>query len=519
MAYKTAEAGKPGVCVMTETAPHNFVIAGGGTAGWMIAAALSRFAPPGTTITLVESDAIGTVGVGEATIPQIHLFNSALGLDEAEFLRETRGSFKLGIEFDGWLREGESYMHAFGDIGVPLGLLPFQHYWLRAKAAGFAKPLQRYSLNELAARTMRMQRGKTAAGREMPYAYHFDAGLYAAYLRRYAEARGVTRVEGKIAQVTQDGESGDITALELDGGQRVEGTFFIDCTGFRALLIDGALGAGFDDWSNYLPCDRAMAVPCEGGGDFTPYTKAIARKAGWQWRIPLQHRIGNGHVYCSGFMSDDEARDVLLANLDGKSLADPMPIRFTTGKRRAHWKGNCLAVGLSAGFMEPMESTSIHMIQSAISRFMAVLPTGRGDPATVDWFNAQSTFEWERTRDFLVLHYTANERHGQPFWDHVRTMDLPETLSAKMEQWRASGFIHREHEELFTEVAWFQLLAGQGVDTRGYNPMADALPEADLRALLDDAEMALVEQVKPMPRHLDFLQAFVSGKASTRVPA
>ncbi|MWV26452.1 tryptophan halogenase family protein [Aurantiacibacter rhizosphaerae] len=504
---------------MQDSVTARYVIAGGGTAGWMSAAALSRFAPPGTQITLVESEAIGTVGVGEATIPQIHLFNSALGLDEAEFLKETRGSFKLGIEFDGWQREGESYMHAFGDIGRPLGLLPFQHYWLRAKQLGFAKPLQRYSLNELAARTMRMQRGKTAAGREMPYAYHFDAGLYAAYLRRYAEANGVNRIEGKIANVKQNGESGDISALELEGGEKIEGDFFIDCTGFRALLIDGALGAGFEDWSNFLPCNRAMAVPCEGGGDFTPYTRAIASKAGWQWRIPLQHRIGNGLVYCSDYCSDDEARETLLANLDGAPQAEPRPIRFTTGKRRVHWKNNCLAIGLSAGFMEPMESTSIHMIQSAISRFMALLPQGRAEPATIDWFNAQSTFEWERIRDFLVLHYTANQRHGEPFWDLVRSMELPATLTAKIEQWRASGFIHREHEELFTEVAWFQVFAGQGVEADSYNPIANALPEADLRALLNDTEVALVEQVQPMPRHLDFLQSYVNGAARTEISA
>lgn len=504
---------------MTELQSQSFIIAGGGTAGWMSAAVLARFVPPGVRITLVESETVGTVGVGEATIPQIHLFNSALGLDEAEFLRETRGSFKLGIEFDGWRRQGESYMHAFGNIGRPLGLLPFQHYWLRAKQLGFAKPLQRYSLNELAARTMRMHRGKTSAGREMPYAYHFDASLYAAYLRRFAEANGVTRIEGKIANVVQDGESGDIASLELEGGQRIEGDFFIDCTGFRALLIEGALGAGFDDWSNFLPCDRAMAVPCESKGYFTPYTKAIARNAGWQWRIPLQHRIGNGLVYCSDYCSDDEACETLLANLDGAPLADPLPIRFTTGKRRVHWKKNCVAVGLAAGFMEPLESTSIHMIQSALSRLMAVLPRGRSEAATVDWFNAQSTFEWERIRDFLVLHYTANEREGEPFWDHVRTMQLPATLIAKIEQWRASGFIHREHEELFTEVAWFQVFAGQGVEAHGYNPVADALPETSLHALLDETEVALVEQVQQMPRHLDFLQSYVSGAARTEIPA
>ena len=497
----------------------NFVIAGGGTAGWITAALLARFAPPATTITLVESDAISTVGVGEATIPQIHLLNRALGLDEAEFLRETKGSFKLGIEFDGWLREGHAYMHAFGAVGRGHGLLPFQHYWLRAKAAGFAKPLAAYSLNEQAARALRMQHGPADAGVAMPYAYHFDAGLYAAYLRRYCEARGITRIEGTIAGVERHSESGDIAALTLEGGQRVQGDFFVDCTGFRALLIEGALEAGFDDWSHYLPCDRAMAVPSKDGGQFTPYTRSIARKAGWQWRIPLQHRIGNGLVYCSRFMDDDEARQTLLEGLDRPALDEPRPIRFTTGMRREHWKGNCLAVGLSAGFMEPLESTSIHLIQSAVSRFLSVLP-GRGpQDANRDWFNAQARFEWERIRDFLVLHYTANERIGEPFWDHVRSMELPETLTAKLDQWRATGFIHREHEELFTEVGWFQVLAGQGVEARSYNPMADSLPEDDLRAFLDQTESAIARQTQTMPTHLDTLRRIVMGQRKPETTA
>ncbi len=506
---------------MPPTQPMRFVIAGGGTAGWMAAAVLARFAPPGTTIDLVESEAIGTVGVGESTIPQIHLFNGGLGLDEAEFVRETKATFKLGIEFDGWLREGETYMHAFGNIGRAAGLLPFQHYWLRAKKLGHAKALQRYSLNELAARTMRMQRGRrTPQSPEMPYAYQFDAGLYGAFLRRYAEARGVTRHEGMIASVERDGESGNIAALRLDDDRRIASDFFIDCTGFRGLLIAGALGSGFEDWSHWLRCDRALAVPCANGGDFTPYTRTIARKAGWQWRIPLQHRIGNGHVYSSAHMSDDEAASILLANLDGEPLGDPRPIAFTSGKRREHWKGNCLAVGLSAGFMEPLESTSIHLVQSAISRFLAVLPSGpETAPAIVDHFNAQATFEWSRIRDFLVLHYAANEREGEPFWDAVRSMELPDTLTAKIEQWRATGFIHREHEELFTEVGWFQVFAGQGVESRGYNPVADALPEADLRALLDGTEASLVEEVKQMPRHLDFVQQFINQRSAQGVPA
>ncbi|WP_298289400.1 tryptophan halogenase family protein [Novosphingobium sp.] len=498
-----------------ENGGRRFVIAGGGTAGWMAAAALSRFAPAGTRIELVESETIGTVGVGEATIPQIHLFNAALGLDEAEFLSETNGSFKLGIEFAGWRHEGHSYMHAFGNIGRPVGLLPFQHYWLRAKQLGFAKPLQRYSLNELAARTMRMQRGRrTPQSPELAYAYHFDAGLYAAYLRRHAQARGVVRTEGLIQSVERDGESGDIAALVLDGDRRIAGDFFIDCTGFRGLLIEGALATGFDDWTQYLPCDRAVAVPCAGGGDFTPYTRSTARKAGWQWRIPLQHRIGNGHVYASAMMSDDEAVAILLANLDGQPLADPRPIRFTTGMRRKHWNRNCLAIGLAAGFMEPLESTSIHLVQSAISRFLAMLPTGKSDPAMVDHFNAQAQFEWTRIRDFIVLHYWANERVGEPFWDAMRAMDLPETLQRKLALWRASGFIHREHEELFTEVGWFQVLAGQGVEASGYNPMADALSAADLRDLLGLTEAELVEEVRQMPRHIEALEQIMRGVAA-----
>lgn len=492
-----------------------YVIAGGGTAGWMAAAALSRFAPPGTQIVLVESEAIGTVGVGEATIPQIHLFNGALGLDEAEFLKETSGSFKLGIEFAGWRAEGHSYMHAFGNIGRQMGLLPFQHHWLRAARLGFAKPLQRYSLNELAARTMRMQRGRrTAQSPEMPYAYHFDAGMYAAYLRRHAEARGVVRHEGLIDAVELDGQTGDIAALLLDGERRIAGDFFIDCTGFRGLLIEGALDTGFDDWTHYLPCDRALAVPCASGGDFTPYTRSTARVAGWQWRIPLQHRIGNGHVYSSAFLSDDEAAAVLLANLNGKPLADPRPLRFTTGMRRQHWNRNCLAIGLAAGFMEPLESTSIHLVQSAISRFLAMLPAGKADPAMVDHFNAQARFEWTRIRDFIVLHYWANQRVGQPFWDGMRAMDLPETLRAKLAQWQATGFIHREHEELFTEVGWFQVLAGQGVETQGYNPIADLLPEDVLRDLLARHEAELVEEVRQMPRHIEVIEQMVRGVAA-----
>ncbi|MDZ4306929.1 tryptophan halogenase family protein, partial [Allopontixanthobacter sp.] len=331
------------------------------------------------------------------------------------------------------------------------------------------------------------------------------------FLRRYAEARGVVRHEGLVIDARLDAEMGDLTGVTLADGRQIDADFFIDCSGFRGLLIAGALETGFDDWSHYLPCDRAMAVSCAGGGDFTPYTKSLARKAGWQWRIPLQHRIGNGHVYSSAFLSDDEAADVLLANLDGAQDGDPRLIPFTTGMRRQHWNRNCLALGLAAGFMEPLESTSIHLVQSAISRFLALLPAGPPEQASIDHFNAQARFEWTRIRDFLVLHYRANCREGEPFWDAMRHVEMPDTLKAKIDQWQANGFIHREHEELFTEVGWFQVLVGQGVTARGYNPMADGLSEQDLCQLLEQTEADLIDEVRVMPRHLEVVDAMVQS--------
>ena len=495
---------------MSEQDPFKIVIAGGGTAGWMAASLLARFSPAHFRIELVESETIGTVGVGEATIPQIRHFNQALGIDESDFLRETKGSFKLGIAFDGWMGEGHSYMHAFGQVGRGAGLLPFHQHWLRAKTLGHARPLKHYSLNEIAARALRMP---APGGQELPYAYHFDAGLYAAYLRRMAEARGVIRTEGLIRNVERDGESGDITALALEGDRRVEGDFFIDCTGFKGLLIDGAMESGFDDWSHWLPCDRAVAVPCTSGGDFTPYTRSIAREAGWQWRIPLQHRIGNGYVFSSAHISEDQATNTLLANLDGEADGDPRVLKFTTGKRRRQWVGNCVALGLAAGFMEPLESTSIHLVQSALARVLQLLPSGQPDPALIDHFNDQADFEWTRIRDFLVLHYWANGREGEPFWDAMRALDLPDTLAAKVDQWRAGGHIHREHEELFTEVAWFQVLAGQGIEAERYNPLADAVPEKDLVGLLASTEEQMVRAANAMPQHVQVLGKMMSQAA------
>lgn len=481
------------------------VIVGGGTAGWMSAAAFARFAPPGYEITLVESDSIGTVGVGEATIPAIRHFNAALDLDEAEFLRETKGSFKLAIEFDGWTRDGHSYLHNFGEVGHQLGLLPFRHYWARGRALGLAKPLEHYSANALAARTGRMDTQAKGPGiAELPYAYHFDAGLYAQYLRRYAEKRGVTRIEGLVSGISR-AQNGDIAALELDGGRCVAGDFFVDCSGFRGLLIEQELQTGYEDWSHWLPCNRAVAVPCEPAGNFTPFTRSIARKAGWQWRIPLQHRIGNGHVFCSDYISDDEATATLLANLDGQALAEPKLLQFVTGRRKKFWNRNVLAVGLACGFMEPLESTSIHLIQSAITRLLTVFPGKRIEPKVVDGFNARAAEEFEGIRDFLVLHYWANQREGEPFWDRMRGLELPESLRQRVEEFEAVCQVQPRTDELFTQSSWLQVLVGQGLEPRSWNPIADRHTPAKLQEFLDAVERAAIETVRPMPRHIDFL--------------
>ena len=398
-----------------------FVVVGGGTAGWMAAAALARFLGPEAGIRLVESDEIGTVGVGEATIPQIRLFNEALGIDEDDFVRATQGSFKLGIEFVGWNGPGSRYLHAFGSVGRPLGLVPFHHYWLRHRAEGGETALWDYSPAAIGAKANRFGRIEDEPGRlpsGLAWAYHFDASLYAAYLRRYGEERGVQRTEGRIAEV-EKGDAG-IAAVLLESGERIAGDFFIDCSGFRGLLIEGALTTGYEDWSHWLPCDRALAVPCTRVEPLTPYTRATAREAGWQWRIALQHRTGNGYVYASGHIGDDEAAASLLANLDGEPLGDPRPLRFTAGRRRKAWNRNCLALGLAGGFLEPLESTSIHLVQSGIARFLQLLPGSGGvNEADAAEYNRQTEFEWESIRDFLILHYHSNGRDGA-FWRACR---------------------------------------------------------------------------------------------------
>jgi tryptophan 7-halogenase len=492
---------------VTTTSPTTIVIAGGGSAGWMTAATLARFLDANFRIVLVESDEIGTVGVGEATIPQIRLFNQALGIDEDAFVRATQATFKLAIEFVGWTRPDERYMHAFGDIGRDAGLLAFHHSWLRARREGVADELARYSLNNVAALGQRMQRGRPRTAQvlnEMPWAYHFDAGLYARFLRQFAEAKGVARVEGRIGEVERDGETGDVAALTLADGRRVAGDFFIDCTGFRALLIGEALGVGYEDWRHWLPVDRAIAAPTPRATDFTPYTRATAHRAGWQWRIPLQHRTGNGIVYASAHMDDAAAMEHLLAHVEGEPLAEPRRIAFTTGRRREMWRNNVVAVGLSSGFMEPLESTSIHMIQSAVERILKLLP-GRGSGAADRAeYNRQAAFEYERIRDFLILHYIANDR-DEPFWRERREADMPDTLRHKIDLWRGSGQIVREDGELFSEVGWVQVLIGQGIIPEGNHPVADGPSKQDLAEYLALIAQLNEREMAQMPSHEQFI--------------
>mgnify|MGYP002780411479 CR=1 FL=1 len=486
---------------------RTIVIVGGGSAGWMTAAALSRFLTRGWSITLIESEEIGTVGVGEATIPGIRIFNAALGIDEDEFIRATQGSFKLGIEFEGWLREGERYIHAFGQVGRDLGLIAFHHYWLRARGQGANEGLASYSLTASAAAANRFVRGNPTPNAPlgpMTYAYHFDAGLYAAFLRKQAEARGVVRIEGKISSVRRDGESGDVAAVSMESGEEVAGDLFVDCSGFRGLLIEDALETGYVDWTHWLPCDRALAVPCASVSPLTPYTRSSARSAGWQWRIPLQHRTGNGHVYCSAYVSDDEAAATLMSNLDGEALGDPRPIRFQTGMRRKFWNHNVVALGLASGFMEPLESTSIHLVQSGIERLLKFLPQGPIAAVDRDTYNRQTAFEYERIRDFIIMHYHLNQR-TEPFWQACRTMAIPDSLSAKLDLFRANGRLFREADELFTELGWLQVMVGQGIVPQGYHPFADQLTDSELAGFLSSTRKIVDGSIAAMPSHEEFI--------------
>jgi tryptophan halogenase len=486
----------------------HYIIVGGGSAGWMTAAALAHAVKDTQRITLVESEEIGTVGVGEATIPPLQFFNKVLGIPEREFVQATQASFKLGIDFHHWGRAGHRYFHQFGEFGVNIKGVAFHQLWLRLAAAGHPFPLSEYSPAAVAASRQRFL--PPAPGQpEMPqlaYAYHFDAGLYARFLRRYAEARGVKRVEGRIVGVDRQGETGRIASLRLEDGQTVAGDFFLDCSGFQGLLIEQTLGTGFEDWSHWLPCDRALAVPCERNAEqFVPYTRSTAHEAGWQWRIPLQHRTGNGHVYCSSYMSDDEAAGILMRHLDRPALAEPRVLRFKTGRRRKFWNGNCVALGLAGGFMEPLESTSLHLVQSAVFRFLSLMPTSTApDPSAESEFNRLSIAEYEQIRDFIILHYVANER-VEAFWRDCRSVRRPDSLEHRLELYRARGKVARHDGQLFSDSSWVAVMHGQGIVPRQWDPLADILPLPELQGKVVELREGMHRAIERMPSHAQFI--------------
>ena len=488
------------------------MIVGGGSAGWMAAAALSRITRNGVTqVMLIESEEIGTVGVGEATIPPIANFNGMLGIDEADFMRRTQATFKVGIEFVDWDRIGHRYMHPFGPFGVDMEGIKFHQHWLRLRAAGEMSSLWDYNLCNVAAAMGRFTRAAPddpSIVSAMTHAYHFDAGLYAAYLRAFAEKRGVVRREGKVAEVMLRSDDGFVEAVRMADGERIEADLFIDCSGFGGLIIEQALHAGYEDWTHWLPCDRALAVPSQSTQPLTPYTRSTASAAGWRWRIPLQHRTGNGHVYSSAHMSDEAARDELLAGLDGPPLAEPRPLRFTTGRRRSQWVKNCVSLGLSSGFLEPLESTSIHLIQSGVSRLMAMFPDRTCDPVLVAEYNRLSRIQFEQVRDFIILHYKASRRDDTPFWRQVRDMAVPETLSRRIELFRSSGRFFRFEDELFGESSWIAVMLGQGIEPAVHDPLADSMDLDLVRRRLAGLGHMMRETAGRMPTHEAYIAAY-----------
>jgi len=502
----------------TDRRVRSIAIVGGGTAGWMSAAAISKFFGRSIDVVLIESEEIGIIGVGEATVPHLSTFNHQLEIDEAEFVRQVQGTFKLGIQFNDWGKIGDSYIHGFGTIGRDLGLMPFHQYWLKARAQGQAKDISEYSLNTRAAPLGKFMSPPSDAPPNSPlaeiaYAYHFDAVSYARFLRRYAEDRGARRIEGKVVAVNQNGETGFVESVELESGQLISADLFLDCTGFRALLIEGTLNAGFEDWTHWLPVDRALVVPCEKVGPPTPYTRSTAHKAGWQFRIPLQHRTGNGHIYSSQFSTEEEAAEILLNTLDGPALADPKLLRFTTGKLRKLWDRNVIAIGLAGGFLEPLESTAIYLIQSGINRLMKLFPTADCDPVLQDIYNRQANFEYERIRDFIVLHYHATERDDTEFWNYVRTMSVSDELKSNIDLFRANGQFFRNGEELFGLTSWVEVMLGQGIYPQTYHPAVDWVSNADMLALVSHVEKVIASNVQLMPQHEDFIERCCSSRS------
>jgi len=496
--------------MLADTNIRKILIVGGGTAGWMAAAAMSRLVNhDDVEIKLIESEAIGTVGVGEATIPHILYFNRLLGLAEDDFVRKTNATFKLGIEFKDWGHLGERYIHSFGPYGVPMEGLHFHHFWMRHARTGDVPPIDDYNLQILAANEGKFQRPidlPNSPLSTLTYAFQFDASLYAKFMREFAEARGVTRIEGRINDVALHPETGHVEAVTLENGQRHEAELFIDCSGFRGLLIEQALKTGYEDWSDVLPCNRAIAQACESVGEPTPYTQATAKPAGWQWRIPLQSRTGNGHVYCSDYMSDDDALKILHDGMDGDPIGEPNFLRFTTGMRKQTWNKNVVSLGLASGFMEPLESTSIHLIQTAIARLLTNFPDKNFNQPDIDYYNQRTRLEYEQVRDFLVLHYYVTRRNDSPFWDYCRTMDVPQSLKERIEIYQQNARVYRHDNEVFGDASWFAVMHGQGLEAKGNHPLANLMEDAELSRRMTSIHDTWQKCLQSMPTHQAFIQ-------------
>ncbi|MDG1827092.1 MAG: tryptophan 7-halogenase [Henriciella sp.] len=490
-------------------------ILGGGTAGWMTAAALSnKFKGLGFEITLIESNEIGTVGVGEATLPHIRFFNSALGLDEKFVMKSTNATFKLGIEFCDWGKIGDSYIHPFGDYGLPMPDTEFHQLWLREKAERGAPRLDEYSYSVMAA-----EKGKfhfpgddtTQIGSNFGYAYQFDSSLYAKLLRSYSENNHVRRIEGKVVETHLNAESGYVKSLSLENGAQIEADIFVDCSGFRGVLIEQALETGYEDWSRWLPCNRAYAVQSESRGELLPYTRATARKAGWQWRIPLQHRTGNGHVYCSDFISDEDALHQLMSTLEGPALTDPKKLFFKTGRRNAFWSKNVVAIGLSAGFLEPLESTSIHLIQEGITNLVELFPSGEIDEYDIREYNDRMELNFDRVRDFLLLHYVATQRDDSEMWRYFRNLELPESLTEKMEAWQKRGYVIPYEHGVFLPPSWISVMLGQNLEPKSFDQRVNKIPQEELSNLLRSIHTQTHQKIHQAPAHAAFLAEYVKG--------
>ncbi|MCW8880351.1 MAG: tryptophan 7-halogenase [Kangiellaceae bacterium] len=486
----------------------NVVIVGGGTAGWITASLLVKVLGKAINITLVESSKIGTIGVGEATIPPIIPFNSALGINENDFLKATKGTIKLGIQFENWGKVGDRYMHAFGDIGKNFPFCEFHHFWVKSLQIGLNSNFWDYSLNYQAAKQNKFQHINGIKGTNLPgiqYAYHFDASLYAKYLSQFAQNQGVKLIDGIVQKVNLNEQNGFVESIKLENGKVINGDLFVDCTGLKSLLIEQTLNTGFDDWSHWLPCNRAVAVQTESIGNIRPYTRSIAHQAGWQWQIPLQHRIGNGLVYSAKHLTDDAATDQLLSSVEGEPIGEPRVIPYRTGMRRKHWNRNVVAIGLSAGFFEPLESTNIHLIQTGATRLLKLFPHNGFNLSEVAEYNSQTNTEYQRIRDFIILHYKLTERNDSEFWRQCQQMDIPESLESKMKLFKETGKVFREQDELFTEVAWKQVMIGQGATPKDYHPLVNTLSEEQIQELMQNLRTIINRTVDAMPTHESFL--------------